>query len=226
MRKSSHRTMEDPLSLIPRILDGIYTRWLLWTYPFHSVGKDFRARSSCELGRSVAPHIKIGDGVWLDHDVWFNIPSKPNSKDPVILLDDGCRIGRRCVISAQNRVHVGRNTLFAPSVLLMDHNHEFEDAAIPISGQETKGGTIRIEEGCWLGFGAVIKCDRGELVIGKNCVIGANSVLTWSVPPFSVVAGNPARVVRHYDASQRTWVFGPKQSRSDQGRVVSCSESV
>jgi acetyltransferase-like isoleucine patch superfamily enzyme len=202
---------EDPLALIPRIVNWLYSRWLVSTYPFHSVGTNFRAHSSCEVGRTVAPHIKIGDGVWLDRDVWLNIPFIPNCSDPVIILDDGCRIGRRCTISAQNRIHLGRNSIFAPSVILMDHGHELETATLPSVGQQgSKGGTIRIEEGCWLGFRVAVVCTEGELVIGKNSVIGANSVVTRSIPPFSVVAGNPGRIVKHYEPSKAMWVLGSK----------------
>jgi acetyltransferase-like isoleucine patch superfamily enzyme len=209
MSNSGHRAFEDPLSFGRRIVNRLYTQWLLWTYPFLSVGRNFRAHSSCDLRRAIAPYIKIGDAVWLDRDVWLNIPFIPKGGDPVIVLDDEVRIGRRCMISAQNRIHVGRNAIFAPSVLVMDHNHEYEYTTIPISAQgTTAGGTIRIEEGCWFGYGAVIVCSSGELVIGKNCVIGANSVVTRSIPPFSVVTGNPGRVVRHYDPAKGMWVLG------------------
>ena len=140
-----------------------------------------------------------------------NIPFIPESAGPVILLDDGCAVGRRCVISAQNRIHVGRNTIFAPSVLLMDHDHELKNRTMPIGVQRTsKCGAIRIEEGCWLGFRVVVVCSEGELVIGKNSVIGANCVVTRSIPPYSVVAGNPGRVVKHYEPSKKMWVLGSR----------------
>jgi abequosyltransferase len=209
MSNSSHRSFEDPLSFIPRIVTRLHSQWLLWTYPFLSVGKNFRAHSSCDLRRAIAPYIKIGDGVWLDRDVWLNIPFTPNSGDPVIILDDGCRIGRRCMITAENRIHIGRNVIFAPSVLLMDHDHEFENATTPMVDRgTTKGGTIRIEEGCWLGFRVAVVCSEGELVIGKNSVIGANSVVTRSIPPYSVVTGNPGRVVKHFEPTKGMWVLG------------------
>jgi acetyltransferase-like isoleucine patch superfamily enzyme len=70
------------------------------------------------------------------------------------------------------------------------------------------GGKIRIESGCWIGFRAAIVCGKGELVIGKNSVVGANSVVTRSVPPYSVVTGNPARVVKQYDVAKGKWVLG------------------
>jgi acetyltransferase-like isoleucine patch superfamily enzyme len=204
------RPSKDPLSLVSRILSRLYTLWLVWTYPFVSVGKNFWAHYSCDLRRPVASHIKIGNSVALDRDVWLNIPAAaPGGNNPVIVIEDGCKVGRRCMISAKNSVHIERNVIFSPSVLVMDHNHAFEDVTVPILAQGvTKGGAIRINEGCWIGYGVAIVCGHGELVIGKNSVIGANSVVTRSVPPGSVVTGNPARVVKRFDPSKGEWVLG------------------
>ena len=54
----------------------------------------------------------------------------------------------------------------------------------------------------------MIICEQGELVIGRHSVVGANSVITRSIPPYSVVSGDPARIVKQYDFSQGKWVLG------------------
>ena len=54
----------------------------------------------------------------------------------------------------------------------------------------------------------MIVCEQGELVIGRNCVIGANCVIARSIPPYSVVAGNPAKIVKQYDLEKGKWVLG------------------
>lgn len=209
MNPSAHNISEDPLSWIVRIANKIRSLWVRWTYPFASVGSNLRVHYTCDMKRSIAPRIEIGDSVLLDRDVWINIPVAPEGSDPVISIDEGCKIGRRCVISAKNRIHFERNVVFAPSVLVMDHNHAFADVNVPIRKQGvTPGGTIRIEEGCWIGFGAAIVCGKGELVIGKNSVIGANAVVTRSIPPNSVATGNPARVVKQFDPAKGEWVLG------------------
>jgi acetyltransferase-like isoleucine patch superfamily enzyme len=203
----------DPLSWIPRIANKLHSLWLTWTYPFASVGRHLSAHYSCELARSAANLMSIGNSVIIGRDAWINVPAPVNAKGPVVLLDDDCKIGRRCVISARNKIHIGKNVLFGPSVLVTDHNHTAEDTMIPINEQGTTGGgSIRIEEGCWIGFGAVIVCSRGELVIGRNSVVGANSVVTKNVPPYSVVTGNPARVIKQFDSTKGQWMKGPVEA--------------
>jgi acetyltransferase-like isoleucine patch superfamily enzyme len=46
---------------------------------------------------------------------------------------------------------------------------------------------------------AAIVCTRGDLVLGRNCVVAANAVVTRSFPPYSVIFGNPARVNKQFD---------------------------
>jgi acetyltransferase-like isoleucine patch superfamily enzyme len=219
MTQSTHKPSEDPLSWITRVANKFRSLWMVRTYPFASMGSNFCVHYSCDLKRSIAPHIKIGDSVLLDRDVWVNIPVAPNGSEPVIVFDEGCKVGRRCVISAKNRIHFERDVVFAPSVLVMDHNHAFEDVNVPIKDQGiTAGGTIRIEEGCWIGFGAAIVCGKGELVIGKNSVIGANAVVSRSIPPNSVVTGNPGRVVKQFDRAKGVWTLGSSALTATQGR--------
>jgi acetyltransferase-like isoleucine patch superfamily enzyme len=209
MIRTDRKATEDPLFFVSRVVNRLHSQWLRWTYPFHSIGSDFWAHNSCDLRRSVAPYIQIGDRVKMDRDAWLDVPLIPRSEEPVILLEDGCQIGRRCLISAQNRVQIGKNSIFGPAALIMDHPDESDYVDSPVIDRETKkGGTIRIEEGCWIGFRAAIVCSEGELVVGKNSVIGANAVVVQSVPPYSVVAGNPAKVVKQYEPSEGVWLLG------------------
>ena len=64
-------------------------------------------------------------------------------------------------------------------------------------------GPIIIKKGSWLAFGCHI---LSGVTIGEHSVVAANSVVTKDVPPYSVVAGNPARIVKQYDFEKKKWV--------------------
>jgi acetyltransferase-like isoleucine patch superfamily enzyme len=206
-------SFEDPSYWIARAHRKVHSLWLTRTYPFASIGHHFSAHPSCDIRRSVSGYMRIGNSVLLERNVRLDIPIAPTKEELVILIGDGCAFGQRATILAINRVQIDQNSIFAPSVLIADHNHEFEDVTLPIREQGgTRGGTVRIEEGCWVGFGSAIVSTQGELVIGRNSVVGANSLVTRSIPPYSVATGNPARVVKHFDSEKGEWVLGSSGS--------------
>jgi acetyltransferase-like isoleucine patch superfamily enzyme len=205
--KKQNNVYQDPLDIFPAAFEWLHTRWLKKTYPFVGFGKRVSVHHSCDIPRSSAPGIQIGDNVYLAQDVWLVVQPESTTPRPQIVLGNGCKIGRRSSIAARNSVILGDDVLLSPDVLIRDHNHQFGDVTKPIVKQGlTAGGRIIIEKNCWLGCFVVILGDKGELRIGQNSVIGANSVVTRSVPAYSVVAGNPARVVKAYDHNTGTWV--------------------
>jgi acetyltransferase-like isoleucine patch superfamily enzyme len=129
--------------------------------------------------------------------------------EPTIIIDDNCSIGYGTIISGKNSVHLERDILVGQHVVIQDHNHAYEDIDTPIINQGiTEGGRIKIGEGSWIGRGAAILCSRGELRIGRHCVVSANSVVTRSIPDYSVVFGIPATIIRQYDPERRAWRMG------------------
>ena len=69
-----------------------------------------------------------------------------------------------------------------------------------VAAAEVPAQPIRLERNVWIGFDA---CVLPGVTIGEGSIVGAKSVVTQSVPPFTVVAGNPARVIRQLDADRR-----------------------
>ena len=194
--KKSRAHFEDPVRLFPWALTKLYTLWLRATYPFASIGHDLCIHYTCTLNRAKAPQVKLGSSVAIMKDAWLNV-IKEAEGEPKIIIEDNCRIGPRTIISAKNCIHLERDVTLDTSVLLMDHSHAYEDIERPIRDQPASpGGKIRIEQGCWVGHGASIVCPRAELVLGRNCVVLPNSLVTGSAPPYSVISGNPARVIK------------------------------
>jgi len=206
---------DDPLKFVPRIFVRLFTLWARLTYPFAFIGDDVEIHYSLTLQRNLAHRVKLGNSIFIGKDVEFGVscPNREEKGEPVIVIEDGCDINRQSQISARNLVHIERDVLVSSFVLIMDHGHAHEDIDLPIKKQGiTPGGRIRIEQGCWIGRGAAIVCNQGELVLGRNCVVAVNAVVTRSFPPYSVIAGNPARAVKQLDPVQQAWMMGSRHS--------------
>jgi acetyltransferase-like isoleucine patch superfamily enzyme len=211
MNSGAHKRgarFDDPLSYLSRAINRAYSAWLRMTYPFASVGRNLYVQYPCVLSKFVAHRIQLGSSVVIRKDAWLNVPMESDSELNIV-IDDNCLIGARNIISAKNRIHIERDVMMATGVLIQDHHHAYEDVNLPIRDQGcTPGGTIRIEQGCWIGQGAAIICNEGELVIGRNSVIGVNSLVTKSAPPNSVILGNPGRLARQFDPVKEAWSGG------------------
>ena len=98
------------------------------------------------------------------------------------------------MVAAVELVEIGDHCMFANGCFISDANHRFDDPdrPVPWQGFTTKGPT-RIGDNVWCGANVVI---TSGVTVGERCVIGANSVVTADMPPFSVAAGAPARVLR------------------------------
>ena len=167
---------------------------LLWARRFHCLG------SRCVLGRcrlvrnpkiiSIGHNTNIGDD-WSMADL---TPTKPTG-GPKIRIGSYCNIQHDFQCNASISVEVQDYVLIAPRVLVTDSDHVVDEHGERTTlCREFRSAPVVIENDCWLGVNAVIL--KG-VRIGHHSIIGANSVVTKDVPPCSIVAGIPARVIRH-----------------------------
>lgn len=121
---------------------------------------------------------------------------------PKLVIGDGCEIGHFNHITCINSVEIGAKVLTADRVHISDNTHCFDDPTKPIVDQPVMSkGSVVIGEGSWLGENvSVLSCK-----IGRNCVIGANAVVTKDIPDYCVVVGIPGRIIKKYDPKSKTW---------------------
>ena len=202
--------MRVGLSWFPSLLNRCYSRWVSSTYPFACIGHNLSLHYSVDLNRHMSHRIVIGDSVQMDRGAWVYVSSAAAQRDePALIIGDNCFIARYSQVAACNRIELERDVILSANSLIVDHLHAFEDVSRPVRLQGiTEGGRIRIGQGCWIGHGAAIVCDHGVLELGRNCVVGVNAVVTKSFPAYSVIVGNPARVVRQFDPEKQTWALG------------------
>lgn len=119
----------------------------------------------------------------------------------------GVFIGDRTFIGISNvligPLHIGNDVIIAQNVVFSGLNHGYEDVQMPIKDQPCSTAQITIEDEVWIGANAVI---TAGVRVGKHAVVAGGSVVTKDVPAYSVVGGNPARVLKQYDANSKQWV--------------------
>ncbi len=227
-RSNNRPPFQDPLEILPKGLSKLYSIWVRLVYPFASLGRNVSFHFTSQLDRQRAFRISLGNSVSLRKDAWLNVADDSQDRDaePAIVLEDNCHIGYGSIISAKNRIHLESDVLVGQQVIIVDHNHAYEDINVPVVKQNiTEGGRIRIGQGSWIGRGAAIICPKGELVIGRNCVIAVNSVVTRSIPDYCVVVGMPARIIRQYDPETRTWRIGRNEGRATRNEETTVQSS-
>jgi acetyltransferase-like isoleucine patch superfamily enzyme len=118
-----------------------------------------------------------------------------------VIIGDNTLVGMSNVIIGP--VSIGNNVIFAQNIVVSALNHEYRDINTPIYKQKVMVSPIIVEDDCWIAANAVI---TSGVTIGRHSVVAAGAVVTKNVPPFSVVAGSPAKVIKQYDAVTESWV--------------------
>lgn len=144
-------------------------------------------------------HVSIGNNTFLGPVIEY----AGICYSPLIKIGDGTVIGKNCSIASINRVEIGKNVLFAGHVHITDHSHGYEDVTQPITPQKLYSkGPIIIEDDCWLGYSCEI---LSGVHIGKHCIVAARAVVTKDVPSYSIVAGNPAKIIKQFNFESNQW---------------------
>lgn len=174
--------------------------FLLWKPRLYALGR--RTTLSRPLYCNNPRAVSVGAGVLVSRQFVLADLKVGEGSLPKIVIGDGCTIMYRFQCNAAESVRIGNNVLIASNVLITDSDHVVEPEGIPVSrNQKLVTSPVVVEDNCWLGQNAVIL--KG-VVIGHDSIVGANSVVTRSVPPLSVVAGNPARIIGAVDRKGQT----------------------
>ncbi|RXK81794.1 acyltransferase [Filimonas effusa] len=115
-------------------------------------------------------------------------------------------IGNHSLVGMSNviigPVSIGNNVIMAQNIVASGLNHTYTDVTLPIQAQNVTTAPIVIEDDCWIAANVVI---TAGVTIGKHSVIAGGSVVTKDIPPFSVAAGNPAKVIKQYNPQSGEW---------------------
>lgn len=117
-----------------------------------------------------------------------------------VYLGDRSRIGLGCTVIGP--VRIGNDVQLAQNVVLSGLNHNYQNIEKTINEQGVSTQAIDIEDDVWIGANSVV---LAGCHIGRHVVVAAGSVVTCDIPPYSVCAGAPARVVKQYNLETRQW---------------------
>lgn len=123
----------------------------------------------------------------------MNIERKANfGSGRGIVIGDNSGLGVNCCIPSNTII--GSNVMMAPNCFIHANNHKIDRLDIPMikQGAEEPKQTV-IEDDCWIGRNVTMTPGRH---ISKGTVIGTNCVLTKDFPEYSIVGGNPSRLIR------------------------------
>ena len=112
----------------------------------------------------------------------------------LIEFGEGTYCAGHCIIASNERVSIGKNVMIADMVSIRDTDHQVSQCDIPMVNQGIKTRPVIIEDDVWIAHGVIIL--KG-VTVGTGSVLAAGSVVTRDVPPYAVVAGVPARVIRY-----------------------------
>jgi acetyltransferase-like isoleucine patch superfamily enzyme len=146
------------------------------------------AEVSCRRGLG---RLELGRWVWIGRG------NAIRCHEGFLRIGDKTVFGSNVTVDSYLDVDIGSECLVAEGAFVTDYDHEYRDPSTPIRKQGIVKSPTRIGGDCWIGHGATIL--RGSNV-GRGSVVGARSVVKGEVPSYSVVAGNPARVVRRRGA--------------------------
>lgn len=170
-------------------------RSLLFTRAVASSFLAFGEGSVIELPVTLdgAGRIAVGSGVYVGPGSWLFT----QGSQALLEIGDGTRMSGLCVLSAIERVTLGRSVLLGRNVYIADNSHGTSDPNVPIADQTLeKIAPVTIGDGAWLGQNSVV---LSGVTIGAGAVVGANSVVVDDIPPRAVAVGAPAKVVRRLD---------------------------
>ncbi len=136
-----------------------------------------------------AGRLEIGEGTLLERNVWLT-----GGEQGRIRIGEGVFLNQGVMVAAVGLVEIGDHCMAANGCMITDGNHRFADPTKPVTWQGfTSKGPTRLGSNVWLGANVVV---TSGVTIGDRCVVGSNSVVTTDLPPGTIAAGSPAKVLK------------------------------
>jgi acetyltransferase-like isoleucine patch superfamily enzyme len=169
---------------------------------FGSYGKGVYIESGVVINRPRFAH--VGDQVRIKRNTSINLhPKDRRRKEGVLFIGNDVIISEGCIIAGCNRIVIEDHVGISPHVMIIDSSRKPGPVDRPSKEQDLEIGYVHIGADSWIAYNA---CIMPNVTIGRHCIIGALSVVTKDIPPYSVAIGSPAEVVKRYDFDRQEWI--------------------
>lgn len=137
--------------------------------------------------------MKIGNNVSILRNTIIECTGVIRDLGEGLEIGNNVGIAQNCFIQVRGKVSIGNDVILGPNVMIFSENHNFDDITIPIVQQGETRLPVTIENNVWLGARSVI---LGGVTVGEGSIVAAGAVVNKDVPPFSIVAGVPAKLIK------------------------------
>lgn len=158
------------------------------------IGKNFSVARKCYIDALSKKGLICGNNVSLGYFTHIELTGS------LKLLGQGMIVGNNVGLGSHGHygsgaglLEIGDNTIFGNYVSIHPENHNFADLNIPIRLQGVTGKGIKIGNDCWIGAKVTI---LDGTVIGDHSIVAAGAVVTGKFPPYSIIGGVPAKIIK------------------------------
>lgn len=134
--------------------------------------------------------------------IFPNIRMEVHGKNASITIKEDVGIAQNVHITSASNLVIGKSCTILANVFITNIDHDYTEIGVNILKQKIIVTKTQLGENCFIGIGAAIQAGT---ILGKQCVVGANSVVRGTFPDYSVIVGAPAKVIKRYNLNTKLW---------------------
>lgn len=159
-----------------------------------SIGRTLTLGDNVEINALSKHGVKIGDNVTILKNTIIECTGVIRELGEGIEIGNNVGISQSCFIQVRGQVKIGSHVIMGPGVSIFSENHNTGNTEEYIINQGASRQGVTIEDGVWLGAKCTI---LDGVTVGQHSIVAAGSVVTKDIPPYSIVGGVPAKLIKN-----------------------------